>query len=187
MVEIYCGDGKGKTTAAAGLALRAQGHGIPVIFAQFLKEDGSGEIAGLRSLTGVAVLHARVFHGFVKHMSEAQRREARAAYDALLCEVVCMTEQMEKQDGTEYCQGRHIADISVLVVLDEVLHACNFGLLDEERLLAFISSQPPEVEIVLTGRNPSEVLRERADYISVIEKDRHPFDLGVGARVGVEL
>lgn len=187
MVEIYCGDGKGKTTAAAGLALRAQGHGIPVIFAQFLKEDGSGEIQGLRSLAGVTVLHARVFHGFVKQMSEAQRREAAAAYDALLCEIVRMTNQIKGRRGMKYCQGEHTPDISVLVVLDEVLHACNFGLLDEQRLLAFISAQPPEVEIVLTGRDPSKVLQACADYISVIEKNRHPFDAGVRARIGVEL
>lgn len=187
MVEIYCGDGKGKTTAAAGLALRALGHGVPVIFAQFLKDDSSGEIRALRKLPGVTVLHAQIFHGFVKHMSEAQREETRAAYEALLCDIARMTEEICRSSRADYCEEARGADILALVVLDEVLHACNCGLLDEERLLAFIASQPPEVEVVLTGRNPSEALRGRADYISVTEKCRHPFDVGVGARVGVEL
>lgn len=187
MVEIYCGDGKGKTTAAAGLALRALGHNIPVIFAQFLKEDTSGEIMGLRKLSGVTVLHAQVFYGFVKQMSEAEKNETKAAYDALLCDIVRMTEEIRKQYHQATRQEGRAADIAVLVVLDEVLHACNYGLLDETRLLSFLASQPSEVEIILTGRNPSEALLACADYISTVEKRRHPFDAGVSARIGVEL
>ncbi len=177
MIEIYCGDGKGKTTASVGLAVRAAGHDIPVIFAQFLKDDSSGEIAVLRALPEVQVRHALAFFGFVKNMSEKQREETKACYKNLMKEI---EQEIFRLDGA-----------MAVVILDEVLHACNYDLLEEEYLCSFLmkcqKNFSGELEFVLTGRNPSGRLLELADYVSEIQKRKHPFDKGIGARKGIEL
>lgn len=177
MIQIYCGDGKGKTTAAVGLAVRAAGHDIPVIFAQFLKDDSSGEIEVLRNLPPVQVMHGTVFYGFVKNMSKEQREETRVCYQRLMKEI---GKKILGADGS-----------MAVVILDEVIHACNFELLEEDFLCDFIENCRKnfsgELEFVLTGRNPSPRLLELADYVSEIQKKKHPFDKGIGARKGIEL
>lgn len=172
MIQIYCGDGKGKTTAAVGLAVRAAGHKIPVVFAQFLKADGSGETAILKELPQVTVMHPDVFHGFTKDMDRQQKEEVEACYADFFKQI---KEHIQKADGS-----------GIVVILDEVLHACNHKLLSETSLCGLLDSSPPSAEIVLTGREPSEALRSRADYISEIQKLRHPYDRGIGARKGIE-
>lgn len=172
MIELYCGDGKGKTTAALGLAIRFAGHGMPVIFAQFLKNDSSGEIRILKDLPQIQVMHAKTFYGFTMQMSREQRDEMRICYTEFL-------EQIQKKMWEK-------KDERVLVVLDEVIHACNHKLLSEQELCRFLDGCPETAEIVLTGRNPSEALTERADYISEIKKIRHPYDKGILAREGIE-
>lgn len=173
MIELYCGDGKGKTTAALGLAVRFAGHGMPVIFAQFLKNDSSGEIKALKNLPQIQVMHAETFYGFTMQMSQEQKEEMRICYTRFLEQI---QEKVREKNGKP-----------VLVVLDEVLHACNQKLLSEQELCQFLDGCPDTVEIVLTGRNPSEALTERADYISEIKKIRHPYDKGIPAREGIEL
>lgn len=177
MIEIYCGDGKGKTTASVGLAVRAAGHGMPVIFAQFLKDDGSGEIAILRALPQVQVMHGTLFYGFVKNLSKEQREELGASYRRLMEEI---RQEILRLNSS-----------MAVVILDEVIHACNFQLLDEDFLCGFIEDCrkvfPGELEFVLTGRNPSQRLLELADYVSEIQKKKHPFDRGIKARKGIEL
>lgn len=177
MIQIYCGDGKGKTTASVGLAVRAAGHDIPVIFAQFLKDDSSGEVAVLRALPKVQIRHAVAFYGFVKNMSEKQREETKVCYKKLMEEI---KQEIFRLDSS-----------IAVVILDEVLHACNYDLLEEEYLCGFLiecrKNFAGELEIVLTGRNPSGRLLELADYVSEIQKRKHPFDKGIGARKGIEL
>ena len=177
MIQIYCGDGKGKTTASVGLAVRAAGHGIPVIFAQFLKDDSSGEIAVLRTLPQVQVLHGTVFYGFVKNMSGEQREETKACYRNLMQEIE------QKILGLKSSMA--------VVILDEVLHACNFKLLEEDFLCGFMENCRKnfsgELEFILTGRDPSPHLLKLADYVSEVQKKKHPFDKGIGARKGIEL
>ncbi len=173
MIHIYCGDGKGKTTAAAGLALRAVGNQIPVLFAAFMKDGSSGEMAVLESLPQVRILHAAVFYGFTKYMSPQQKEEMKQQYASMLSRV-----------KTEICA---VKDSSMLVVLDEVIHACNKELLSEEALCRVLDSCPANVEVVLTGRKPSPALLKRADYISEVRKIRHPYDRGIPARKGIEL
>lgn len=172
MIELYCGDGKGKTTAAVGLAVRFAGHGLPVIFAQFLKDDSSGEIAVLRELPQVQVMHAERFYGFTRQMSKEQKEEIRDCYTQLLKQIM---QKVRKQKNEK-----------VLVILDEVLHACNQELLSEQELCSFLDDCGENTEVVLTGWNPSEALRERADYISEVKKIRHPYDRGIQAREGIE-
>lgn len=178
MIEIYCGDGKGKTTAAAGLALRAAGNEIPVLFIQFMKDGSSGEIQMLKELEGVSVYYPKIFYGFADTMNEQQKEEMREQYQELLS---VAEEAMEKQKMMHQEE-----QISLLMILDEVIHACNKNLLDEKELLKLIEECPDNIELVLTGRNPSSELLRKADYITEMKKRRHPFDKGIPARKGIE-
>lgn len=184
MIQIYCGDGKGKTTAAVGLSVRAAGNGIPVLFVQFLKDDSSGEIAVLKQINGFNVMHAKVDYGFVNSMSKEQLEATKTAYDNMISEAlewlketVYFTEKDANCKQDEPC---------AVVILDEILHACNFGLVSEEELYSMLKKYSARVEFVLTGRNPSAKMKETADYISEIQNRKHPYEQGVTARRGIE-
>ena len=168
LVHLYCGDGKGKSTAAAGLSLRAAGAGKRGLFLQFFKDGSSSEIGLLRQIPGVEVLVCPRHFGRFRNMSEEQKAEAKEAYGALFAEA---------------CDKAKDAD---LLVLDEAVSACGHGVISEEKLLAFLRDKPEELEVVLTGREPSQGLYDAADYITRMEKLRHPFDVGIPARKGIE-
>lgn len=178
MIEIYCGDGKGKTTAAAGLALRAAGNDIPVLFIQFMKDGSSGEVQMLKELEGVFVYYPKNFYGFADTMNEQQKEEMRGQYQELLS---MAAEAMEKQK-VMHQEGQ----IGLLLILDEVIHACNKNLLEEQALLKLVKECPGNTELVLTGRNPSSEMLKMADYITEMKRRRHPFDKGISARKGIE-
>ena len=169
LIHLYCGDGKGKTTAAVGLSVRAAGAGLPVVFAQFFKNGSSGEISLLGQLPGVRVLVCAQNPGRFSRMTEDQRSQARENYAALL---ESAWQAARENPG--------------LLVLDECISACNHGLLDTEKLAALLDSRPAGLEVVLTGRNPPALLAHRADYITEMRKLRHPFDQGIRARRGIE-
>lgn len=194
MIEIYCGDGKGKTTAAAGLALRAAGNGIPVLFLQFMKDGSSGEIKMLKEIKNVTVRYPEIFYGFTSAMSGQQKEEMKAQYTQFL-ELASKVLREQKNAQAREQEQEHLQsqgdaalqmNIRLLVVLDEVIHACNKNLLEEEALLKLTEECPNDIELVLTGRNPSDKLLQKADYISEVKKRRHPFDWGVPARKGIE-
>lgn len=209
MIEIYYGDGKGKTTAAEGLAIRAAGHGIPVLFSQFLKDDSSGEIAVLRKVDGIKVMHPAAFYGFVRQMTQEQKEQTCIEYRDMLhrtkrwIDAIMKGDRAAVQDGSVMRDGLAEQDgmttqeglsdksgqdcIAGLVVMDEVLHACYYELLPEQKLIDFLNHLPQCIELVMTGRNPSQTLLACADYISEVKKIRHPFDRGIQARLGVEL
>ncbi len=178
MIEIYCGDGKGKTTAAVGLALRAAGNKIPVLLIQFMKDGSSGEVQMLKKLEGVSVYYPKTFYGFADTMNEQQKEEMRGQYQELLS---MAAEAMEKQKVMHQEE-----QIGLLLILDEVIHACNKNLLEEQVLLKLVKECPDNTELVLTGRNPSSELLKMADYITEMKKRRHPFDKGIPARKGIE-
>ena len=168
MIHLYCGDGKGKTTAAMGLALRAAGHGENVVVAQFLKAGQSGERAALAALPAVELLPVPEHMKFTFRMTEAERTDEAERERALLEEAF------------------RRASRSRVLVLDELCAALSTGMVELSRVLELLDSCPPELEVVLTGRDPAPELLERADYITEMVKRRHPFDRGVSARVGVE-
>ena len=168
LIHLYCGDGKGKSTAAVGLSIRAAGAGMKVVFCQFFKDGTSSELKVLRSLPEAEVLVCERHFGRFRNMSEEEKAEAKEAYSALLEAAIA------KAAGAG------------LLVLDEAVSACNHGILSEERLLAFLRSKPEGLEVVLTGRNPSEALQSAADYVTEMRKLRHPFDWGIAAREGIE-
>ena len=168
LIHIYCGDGKGKTTAAVGLTLRSAGAGNRVVFTQFFKDGSSSEISLLRQIPGISVLHADTVGGFWKRMTAEQQAQASRDYTELF-HIAC--ERAKNMD---------------LLVLDEVISACNHGAGPEEALLEFLQNKPEHLEVVLTGRNPSEALLVQADYVTEMKKVKHPFDRGVSARKGIE-
>lgn len=166
MIHLYCGNGKGKTTAAMGLALRAAGRGERVVIAQFLKGTDSGERYALAQLPQVELLPLPEQVKFTFQMDEQERLEASRRCRALL-EV-----------------ARERAKDCFLLVLDEACAAVNSGLLPLEELLDCLDSL--NCEIVLTGRDPAPQLLERADYITQMEPLRHPYQRGITARKGIE-
>ena len=169
LIHLYCGDGKGKTTAAVGLSVRAAGAGKHVLFAQFLKDGSSSELNILRALPNVETACCEQNFGFFKSMNEQTKATARQAYSALLEDAM-----------------RKSADGIDLLVLDEAVAACNHGLIEEATLIDFLRRRPETLEVVLTGRDPSQHLLDAADYVTEMRKHKHPFDWGVAARCGVE-
>lgn len=166
MLHLYCGNGKGKTTAAMGLALRAAGRGKRVVIAQFLKGADSGERFALAQLPQVTLLPVPDTVKFSFRMTEEERHMEAQRYQDLL-------EQIHRE-----------AQSCFLLVLDEACAAVNTGLLPLEDLLSCLDGL--ECEVVLTGRDPAPQLVERADYITSMEAVRHPFEQGISARKGIE-
>ena len=168
MIHLYYGDGKGKTTAACGLAVRAAGAGGRVLFAQFFKSGRSSELSALSAIGTVDVLVPREYHGRYQNMDEAQRASVGESYRAFLQEVI-----------------RRAAAYD-LIVLDEAVSAYGYGMLGQTDLLSFLQHEGQTREIVLTGRSPQPELLELADYATEMRKEKHPFDRGVKARKGIE-
>jgi len=166
MIHLYCGSGKGKTTAAMGLALRCIGRGGRVVVAQFLKGADSGERQALAQLPQVTLLPVPAHIPFTFAMTDTQRSQEQARYRQLL-------EQAAQEMGN--CQ---------LLVLDEVCDGVNEGLVELEQLLSLLDTA--RCEVVLTGRDPHPDLADRAHYYTQMEKVRHPFDRGICARPGIE-
>ena len=166
MIHIYCGDGKGKTTAAMGLALRMAGRGKRVVIARFLKSGDSGECLALAALPGVTVLDAPERLPFTFRMTQQEREQECLRYREMLYTLTQLAPQAD------------------LLVLDEVCDGLDTGLVELDRLLALLDGF--EGEAVLTGREPGPELLARAGYVTRMVKVRHPYDEGVGARLGVE-
>ena len=167
LVHLYIGDGKGKTTAAIGLSVRAAGRGKTVVFAQFLKPEASGELASMDKL-GIRVIRSTLRLGFTYQMDENARGLCREEQ----CRI--MAEAVKAAEGAD------------LLILDEVLDAVYTGMLEEEKLRSFTEHRGPVLELAVTGRNPPPWLLEGADYVSEIKKIRHPYDQGIQARIGIE-
>ena len=164
MLHLYWGDGKGKTTAAMGLALRALGHGRRVVVVQFLKDGTSGEIAPLRA-AGAAV-YACPNAKFTWLMDEADKAAAREASARAL--------------------GQALAEPFDLLVLDEACAALKSGILDEALLRRAVAFAKSGREVVLTGRDPAPWLQDAADYSTEMRAHKHPYADGIAAREGVE-
>lgn len=165
LVHLYWGQGKGKTTAAMGLALRALGQGLSVTVVQFLKSGQSGELSPLQAL-GAAIYSGKAGTKFVSKMTEAERAETRALQTAHL------QAALERP-----CD---------LLILDEACAAWQLDMVDRTLLKQAVLARPERREIVLTGREPAEWMQAAADYSTEMRCRRHPYERGVPARKGVE-
>jgi len=169
LIHIYHGYGKGKTTATVGLAIRFIGYDKKVVFTQFLKGSDSGEIKILKNL-GVTVMRNSRDYGFFPFASEEDKKAMTAENNHNLSESIALATSGE-------CD---------LLVLDEILDALAVGAVDKDMFEKFVANKPEKLELALTGRNPSEFLTQKADYITFFDKQKHPFDKGIKARESVE-
>ncbi len=170
LVHVYFGNGKGKTTAALGLALRAAGRDKRVVVVQFLKGWQTGELGPLSALGNVAVLRGQAGKRFSKDMTNEEREQTRLVHDGNLKKAAAMI-------GDGDCD---------LLVLDEALDALQLGLLGEAPLRSLLEQSPLRAEIVITGHKPTDWIIDRADYVTEMVKLKHPYDKGVKARAGIE-
>ena len=168
MIHLYCGDGKGKTTAACGLAVRAAGSGMKVLFVQFFKSGKSSEVEILASIDGIETCHPTLHYGRFKTLSDGQKAEIRGYYNELLTDIISRAEKYD------------------LIVLDESVSAYGYGMIEQKTLVEFLRREGGRREIVLTGRDPMPELVELADYVTEMKKVKHPFDGGTPARKGIE-
>ncbi len=168
-LHVYTGEGKGKTTAAVGLAVRMLGQGGRVVFASFLKDGRSGELGPLFAL-GAEIQPMPIADGLYSRMPEAERARYRAELSAAVGQ---MKERLRAGAS--------------LVVLDEMATALTLGALPEAEARALLSSALASGEAVATGRYAPDWLLAMADYVTVMEPRRHPFaDRGLAARRGIE-
>lgn len=167
LVHVYTGNGKGKTTAALGLALRATGRGLRVIMIQFLKPDGDyGEQVAGRRLEGFEIVPMGADHmeGTVDGETEAR----------LTAEAVARSE--EALASGEYD----------LVILDEICNSMRFGHLTAGEVVDMLERRAPNTEVVLTGRGAPQEIMDYADLVTEMRLVKHPLDRGVPARRGIE-
>lgn len=166
-IQIYTGDGKGKTTAALGLALRACGAGFKVFIGQFLKSGDYSEIKALARFSDLVTLRQYGLGRFVK--GKPTEEEIKAAQDGL------------KEAGEALSSGLYD-----LVILEEANVASSIGLFSVDDLLSLMAHKPLGVELVLTGRNAHPRLIEAADLVTEMLPVKHYYFQGVQARVGIE-
>ena len=170
LIQVYTGNGKGKTTAAIGLALRAVGRGFRVVMIQFLKGTReTGELNMARRLSPDFVIKPMGRNGFVDRanpgaqdirLAQAALKEARRILDERACD---------------------------LLILDEINVAASLGLIDEHAVLRLMDDKPHNTELVLTGRDAPASFKEKAHLVTTMECTKHYFNQGEAARVGIEL
>lgn len=167
LLHVYTGEGKGKTTAALGLALRAWGHGLRVCVVQFMKKgEDYGEVLALRRM-GIEVFQfgsgKLILKG--KHCQE---------------DVDCARRALELSRAL-LCSGEYD-----MVIMDEVNVALYFELISLEELMEVLDQRDRSVEVICTGRNAPEELKRKADLVTVMRVEKHPYDNGLEARKGIE-
>jgi cob(I)alamin adenosyltransferase len=168
LMQVYTGEGKGKTTAALGLALRAWGHGLRVCIIQFMKKgDEYGEVEALRRLDGIEL-----------YQFGADRLIFKGEH--------CQEDVDLAERGLHMAQDVLVSNDYDLVILDEINVVMDFGLLPVDKVLRTVRGRDPGVEVVLTGRNAPKAIVEEADLVTIMKMEKHPYESGVIARKGVE-
>jgi cob(I)alamin adenosyltransferase len=170
LVHVYTGDGKGKTTAALGLALRALGWGFRVMMIQFIKGyDKLGEIR------------------FAQQYNENFNiRQFALDMSRNIDEQKVLTRHQEADEAMKYAEETVKSGVFDLIILDELAIAVHYGLIDLDRVLNLIKEKPESVELVITGRNAPPELIQAADYATEMLLIQHPYQNGVQARLGVD-
>lgn len=192
LTHLYYGDGKGKTTAAVGLCIRAAGNKKRVLFTQFMKDGSSGEISLLKELPGAEVLWGNVPYGFYSRMADEEKRLFAKEQEKLFQKLLKKIEEERKrisactQNAAEAEKTPVWDGVSMLLVMDEITYAYGFRLIDRVRLENLLNNKPDFLEIVMTGRNPERFLVDAADYVTEMKCEKHPFEKGISARKGVE-
>ncbi|WP_139375985.1 cob(I)yrinic acid a,c-diamide adenosyltransferase [Clostridium oryzae] len=170
-VQVYTGNGKGKTTAAFGLAIRAVGDGMKVYIVQFLKTSPTGEVEAIKKLAdNIKVFRFEKKRGFFWTLNDEEKTELKK----------------EVQKAYEFVQQVIENEKCDILILDEIMGAITNKLLTETQVLELIEKKPLTMELVLTGRNVPEAIAKKADLITEMKDIKHYMNEGVTARKGVE-
>lgn len=168
MIHIYTGDGKGKTTAATGLAVRYCGSGKKVCIFQFLKDGTSSELCVLKGADICVIPCQTETKGFFWDMGDSEK------------------EKLKEETCRNFCKVKECVDDFDMIVLDELAGAISNKLLNQKDVVNFLTEYAQQKEIVITGRTLPEEIIEMADYVSEIRCIKHPFDCGEKAKKGIE-
>lgn len=173
LVLVHTGEGKGKTTAAIGLAVRAWGNGFRILILQFIK--GSWKYGELAALKALAEIDGRIEIrpsgiGFTRKATAEEMTTHRKKAQAALQEA-----------ASEMTSGQWD-----MIVLDEINYALKFGLLEEQEVLELLSQKPADLHLVLTGRDALPAVIDRADLVTEMRLIKHPFQKGIRAQKGIE-
>ncbi len=168
LVQVFTGNGKGKTTAAVGTIVRAAGHGLKVFLVSFMKGTYAyGEYKTLSHIPNVEIAQ----FGLRKFTDKAN---------------INSEEKEQAEAALEAARKAVMNGIYDLVVLDEVNVALSYNLISLDKVIKLIEDKPPRVELILTGRNADKKIIEIADLVTEMVKIKHPFDEGIKARKGIE-
>lgn len=171
MIQVYYGEGKGKTTAAIGQGIRAVGNHYKVIMIQFLKNNETCECEFLKQLEpDFTVFHFEKKHNFTWELDEEEKQEIRS----------------ETSNALNFAAKVIDAGQCDVLILDEILNSVSLGFANESDVCALMDSKSEDLELILTGRDLPDAIAQRADYISYIDKIKHPIDKGIKARKGIE-
>jgi ATP:corrinoid adenosyltransferase len=171
LTHIYTGEGKGKTTAAIGLGIRAYGRGLKVLMVQFLKGAETGEMYTLEKLKpGFILYRGTEIKKFTWNMSEEELKHAAKI----------------QNDIFNYAMDAANCGGWDMLILDEILGAVKTGLIELDDVTRFLKERPDNFELILTGRDAPAELIELADYVSDIKAAKHPMEKGIPARKGIE-
>ena len=171
LVIVYTGNGKGKTTAALGMALRAIGYDHKVCMLQFIKGSWHyGEMDSSKKLEPNFELIA-VGKGFVGILDDNSPREEHEKYAA---------------EAVRICREKIFSEKYDVIILDEVNYAINLGLIDVQEIIKIIKEKPSDLDLVLTGRNVKEEIVELADLVTEMKEIKHPFKSGIKAKKGID-
>ena len=167
MLHIYTGESKGKTTASIGLAVRARGAGLKVLFISYFKPDKSSEHQELEKL-GVKVMHMPLRGNYFKRYDKKDLEEAKKEFANFYVDAEAETPEHD------------------VIIHDEIIYAANMGLVTVEQLLDYVDRYRDKHEIIFTGRDYPEKLLQKADYVTEMTKIKHPFVEGAQPRRGIE-
>lgn len=168
-VQVYTGNGKGKSTAALGQAIRAAGYGLKSYFVQFMKEYPYGELETLKNLKEWITIEQFCGDDFVYRKELPDKNEIDKA-----------------RQGLAKAKARMLSGNYDIIILDEICVSVYFGLFTDEEILTFIKQKPENVEIILTGRYCPDKLIERADLVTEMKEIKHYYQEGILARKGIE-
>lgn len=167
MLHIYTGENKGKTTASVGLATRALGAGLNVLFVSYFKPDGSSEHEALEKL-GAKIMRFMARGNFFKRYSKEDLDDAKKEFAEFFIDVEAETPEYD------------------LIIHDEIVYAQHMGLVSTDKLVDYVNLFKDNHEIVMTGRDYPQELIDVADYATEMTKIKHPFDQGQEPRKGIE-
>lgn len=168
MIQIYYGDGKGKTTAAIGSAIRASGSNMKILFTQFFKNGETSEILPLMRLSNIKCCFPKEEYTLFQDFDRESFQRLSLSYNILLDEVVETSKQFD------------------MIIFDEILEAYSLELIDRKKMLSFLQEEKQNREIILTGHKKIQDIINIADYVSEIRMIKHPFNNSTPPRKGIE-